>query len=292
MPDAVSPRSAATPTSRCCSRTSRSRRRVSSQRRPELPNDGRSGDRQGAGEGARRPVPDVPGPGDRRTRRARDRQPAPERRRRWPALLAAWPRSRFSPWSSPCSWAQGPRRRPTRSFTSTRPRTRWSRPSPSGDRASSVAVGDGYVWVTSIAGRSLWRVDPSTGDTTSHAGRWDPARRRRPERSRRRGERTLRGQRRPDRRGVRGSSSRRIPLPGAEGAARRSRTVDEGIWVAACGYGGGNVARVSESRRHPAVARRPSTESASSRRIRTSSSVTHPTFPAYTDVAVGEGSSG
>ena len=34
-----------------------------------------------------------------------------------------------------------------------------------GDRASSVAIGDGYLWVTSLAERALWRIDPSTGDS-------------------------------------------------------------------------------------------------------------------------------
>ena len=105
-------------------------------------------------------------------------QPAPERRRRWPSLLGVAALALLAVLIAVLVGG-GTGRRPTRSFTSTRRSNEVVGSVAVGDRASSVAVGDGYVWVTSIAGRSLWRVDPQTRRHASDAGPGDPARRRR-----------------------------------------------------------------------------------------------------------------
>jgi Protein kinase domain len=118
---------------------------------------------------------------------------------------------------------------------------------PVGPKASSVTVGDGYLWVTSYEDRTLWRIDPKTGAA--------------------RVTRVLGGT--PQDVVVRnglavvangpyeisyeridassGATIETIPLPGAEGGPASVAVGEFGIWVAACGFEGGNVARVNES---------------------------------------------
>ena len=119
---------------------------------------------QGPGEGPGRPAGDVPTTRDRiscgtRTRRRRRdvggyRLPW-SRSRRLLALLAAWFGSTLL------------------DSAEAKPLDKLLRIDPAsnavvqsidvGDRASSVATGDGYVWVTSMAERDLWSIDPTTG---------------------------------------------------------------------------------------------------------------------------------
>ena len=78
-----------------------------------------------------------------------------------------------------------------------------------------------------------------------------------------------------------------IPMPGAEGALTAVARGPEGIWVVGCGFGGGNVGRVSEASSVGGVTAIDGVDVLSE----------NPNFlfghtrdfPAYTDVAVGEG---
>ena len=116
---------------------------------------------------------------------------------------------------------------------------------PVGPEASSVTVGDGYLWVTSYEDRTLWRIDPETGATRVTPGqRGNTAGRRRPRRARRRGERAVRDQLRADRRELRRDRRDDSP-PRGESEQASVALGDYGIWVAACGLDGGSVARVS-----------------------------------------------
>ena len=155
-----------------------------------------------------------------------------------------------------------------------------------GDRASAVAVGDGYIWVTSIAGRSLWRVDPETGETRATPVQGTPL------------DVVVRDGLAVVANGpfevsvdridaATGALIESIPMPSAEGSASAVAEGDEGIWVVACGYGGGNVARVSEA----------NTLGGATTLDRVSILSLNPNFvfghtpdaSHYTDVAVGEG---
>ena len=118
---------------------------------------------------------------------------------------------------------------------------------PVGPQASSVTVGDGYVWVTSFEDRTLWRIDPETaatrvtrvlGGTPQDVvvrnglavvanGPYEISYERIDARS--------------------GATIETIPLPGAEGGPATVAAGEYGIWVAACGYDGGNVAHVNEA---------------------------------------------
>ena len=118
---------------------------------------------------------------------------------------------------------------------------------PVGPAASSVTVGDGYLWVTSYEDRTLWRIDPETG-----ASRVTRVSGGTPQDVVVRGglavvangpfeisyERINAGS---------GATIETIPLPGAEGGPASVALGDAGIWVTACGYEGGSVAQVNES---------------------------------------------
>ena len=115
-----------------------------------------------------------------------------------------------------------------------------------GDRASSVAVGDGYVWVTSIAGRSLWRVDPETSETRATPVEGTPL------------DVVVRDGLAVVASGpfevsvdridaATGALIETIPMPAPRARVTAVAEGGEGIWVVACGFGGGNVARVSEA---------------------------------------------
>ena len=155
-----------------------------------------------------------------------------------------------------------------------------------GDRASSVTVGDGFVWVTSLANRTLWRVDPETGETRSTPVEGTPL------------DVVVRdglavvvsgpfevSVHRID--AATGALIETIPMPGAEGALTAVARGPEGIWVVGCGLGGGNVGRVSEASSVGGVTAIDGVDVLSE----------NPNFlfghthdiPAYTDVAVGEG---
>jgi streptogramin lyase len=172
-------------------------------------------------------------------------QPAPERRRRWPALLGVTALALLAVLIAVL--VGGGPETPTDTLVHIDPASNEVVGSVAvGDRASSVAVGDGYVWVTSIAGRSLWRVDPQTGDTRATPVQGTPL------------DVVVRNGLAVVANGpyevsvdridaASGALIESIPLPGAEGAASAVADGPEGIWMVACGYGGGNVARVSES---------------------------------------------
>jgi streptogramin lyase len=118
---------------------------------------------------------------------------------------------------------------------------------PVGPRASAVAFGDGYVWVTDREERTLWRVDPETGATRPTRVRGGP----------------------PLDVAVRnglaavtfgpvpvglelidtasGASEWMDRLPGADGAPAPVAAGPDGIWVAASGYEGENVGRVTRA---------------------------------------------
>lgn len=155
-----------------------------------------------------------------------------------------------------------------------------------GDRASSVAVGDGYVWVTSLAGRSLWRVDPETGATRSSPVDGTPM------------DVVVRGGlavvvsgpfevsvHRID--AASGALIETIPMPGAEGADTAVAEGPDGIWVMGCGFGGGNVGRVSEAK---SVGGGTALDRVGIFSENPNFVFGHtPDFPAYTDIAVGDG---
>jgi streptogramin lyase/tRNA A-37 threonylcarbamoyl transferase component Bud32 len=155
-----------------------------------------------------------------------------------------------------------------------------------GDRASSVAVGDGFVWVTSLADRSLWRVDPQTGATRATPVEGSPL-----DVVVRNGlavvtSGTLEGAvHRID--AASGALIETIPLSGAEGALTAVASGADGIWVMGCGYGGGNVGRVSEARSVGGITAidRVGLFSENPNWVFGHTS----DFPAYTDIAVGEG---
>ena len=66
---------------------------------------------------------------------------------------------------------------------------------------------------------------------------------------------------------------------------------DEGIWVAACGYGGGNVARLTENTIGNVIGGETTLDHVPILSENPNFVFGHtPNFPAYTDVAVGEGS--
>jgi streptogramin lyase len=154
-----------------------------------------------------------------------------------------------------------------------------------GDRASSVAVGDGYVWVTSQAGRSLWRIDPRTLDARDTPVEGTPM-----DVVERNGMAVVASG--PQEVAVHkidaatGALLETIPIPGSEGAATAVAEGVDGIWVVGCGFGGGNVGRVSET---------PLGGTTALDRLEIFSENPNwvfghePDFPAYTDVAVGEG---
>lgn len=154
-----------------------------------------------------------------------------------------------------------------------------------GDRASSVTVGDGYVWVTSQSGRSLWRVDPRTSETRATPVEGTPM------------DVVVRNGlavvvtgpfevavQRID--AGTGALIETIPIPGAEGAATAVAEGDAGIWVVGCGFGGGNVGRVSETTLGGATSLDRTKIFSENENFVFGHS---PDFPAYTDVAVGEG---
>jgi serine/threonine-protein kinase len=159
-----------------------------------------------------------------------------------------------------------------------------------GDRASSVAVGDGYVWVTSLAERSLWRVDPTTGASTVTPVDGTPM------------DVVVRGDTAVVANGpyevnlVRidvqsGKLIETIPLKGALGAFSAVAAGDEGIWVAACGYGGGNVAELTESTANDVIGGETTLDHVPIFSENPNFVFGHtPNYPAYTDIAVGEGS--
>jgi serine/threonine-protein kinase len=154
-----------------------------------------------------------------------------------------------------------------------------------GDRASSVDIGDGQVWVTSQAGRALWRVDPRTLETRETPVEGTPM-----DVVERNGLAVVVSGplevavHRID--AATGALLETIPIPGAEGAATAVAEGDEGIWVVGCGLGGGNVGRISETAfsgnslldRVEIFSKNPNFVFGH-----------EPDFPAYTDVAVGEG---
>ncbi len=159
-----------------------------------------------------------------------------------------------------------------------------------GDRASSVATGDGYVWVTSMAERDLWRIDPSTGASIVTPVDGTPM------------DVIVRGDLAVvangpfevslDRIDVKsGKLIETIPLKGARGAFSAVAAGDEGIWVAACGYGGGNVARLTENTTGNVNGGETTLDHVPILSENPNFVFGHtPDFPAYTDVAVGEGS--
>ena len=159
-----------------------------------------------------------------------------------------------------------------------------------GDRASSVATGDGYVWVTSMAERDLWRIDPATGASIVTPVDGTPM------------DVIVRGDLAVvangpfevslDRIDVKsGKLIETIPLKGARGAFRGVAAGDEGIWVAACGYGGGNVARLTENTTGNVNGGETTLDHVPILSENPNFVFGHtPDFPAYTDVAVGEGS--
>jgi serine/threonine-protein kinase len=114
-----------------------------------------------------------------------------------------------------------------------------------GDRASSVTVGDGYVWVTSFEDRSLWRVDPDSGATRPTPIDGTPL-----DVVVRNGLAVVASG--PFEVSVHrinastGALIEAIPLPGAEGGVTAVAEGAEGIWVGACGWSG-NLGRVSEA---------------------------------------------
>ena len=53
------------------------------------------------------------------------------------------------------------------SYGSTRGPTGWRRPCPSESQPSGLAVTDHAVWVTSLVGGTLWRIDPQSNTVTA-----------------------------------------------------------------------------------------------------------------------------
>lgn len=157
-----------------------------------------------------------------------------------------------------------------------------------GDRASSVATGDGYIWVTSLAERDLWRIDPSTGSTRVTPVQGTPM------------DVVVRGGLAVVASGpyevsvdridaASGNLIETIPLVGAEGAASAVAAGPEGIWLAACGYGGGNVAQVSEADELSAAGVGTVLDHVEISSENPNFIFGHtPDAPGYTDVAVGE----
>jgi streptogramin lyase/predicted Ser/Thr protein kinase len=118
---------------------------------------------------------------------------------------------------------------------------------PVGPRASSVAFGDGYLWVTDREERTLWRVDPETGATRATKVTGGP----------------------PLDVAVRnglaavtygpvpvglelidtasGASEWTYRLPGADDAPAPVAAGADGIWVAASGFAGENVGLVTRA---------------------------------------------
>jgi serine/threonine protein kinase len=158
-----------------------------------------------------------------------------------------------------------------------------------GDRASSVAIGNGYLWVTSLAERALWRIDPSTGDSRVTPVDGTPM------------DVVVRDgtavvatgpfEMNVNRVDVRsGKVIDTIPLKGAEGAFSAVAAGGAGVWVAACGYGGGNVARLTEDTTTQVIGG----ETTILNHVPIFSEDPNwvfghtPNYPAYTDVAVGE----
>jgi YVTN family beta-propeller protein len=118
---------------------------------------------------------------------------------------------------------------------------------PVGPGASSVTVGDGYLWVTSYEDRTLWRIDPETGAArVTQIGGGTPQ-----DVVVRNGLAVVANgpfeisYERID--ASSGATIETIPLPGAEGGPASVALGEFGIWVAACGYDGGSVARVNEA---------------------------------------------
>ena len=154
-----------------------------------------------------------------------------------------------------------------------------------GDRASSVDIGDGQVWVTSQAGRALWRVDPRTLEARETPVEGTPM-----DVVERNGLAVVVSGplevavHRID--AATGALIETIPIPGAEGAATAVAEGEEGIWVVGCGFGGGNVGRVSET----VLGTNTALEGVDVFSENPNWIFGHEAdFPAYTDVAVGEG---
>jgi YVTN family beta-propeller protein len=211
-------------------------------------------------------------------------RPAPLRRRRWPALVGAAALGLLA-------WLVlglvGGTEIPTDTLLRIDPTSNEVVDAVDvGDRASSVAVGDGYLWVTSMAGRSLWRIDPQTGETRATpvdgtpmdvaidnglavvvTGPYEASAERIDAAS--------------------GALNETIPLPGAEGASTAVASGPGGIWVAGCGYGGGNVGRVSEANTVGGFSAIDDVDIFSENPNWVFGHT--PDFPAYTDIAVGEG---
>jgi YVTN family beta-propeller protein len=117
---------------------------------------------------------------------------------------------------------------------------------PVGPGASSVTVGDGYLWVTSYEDRTLWRIDPETAATrVTRVSGGTPQ-----DVVVRNGLAVVANgpfeisYERID--ASSGATIETIPLPGAEGGPASVAAGEAGIWVAACGYDGGSVAQVNE----------------------------------------------
>jgi streptogramin lyase len=213
-------------------------------------------------------------------------QPASQRRRRWPALVGVAALGLLAVLIAVL--VGGGTETPTDTLVQIDPASNEVVGSVDvGDRASSVSVGDGYVWVTSAGGRSLWRVDPRTMETRATPVDGTPL------------DVVVRNGLAVVANGpyevsvdridaATGALIESIPMPSAEGAASAVAVGDEGIWVAACGYGGGNVARVSVANTLGGATTLDRVEVASENPnfvFGHTPDVSH-----YTDVAVGEGS--
>jgi serine/threonine-protein kinase len=118
---------------------------------------------------------------------------------------------------------------------------------PVGPRASSVTFGDGYVWATSYEDRTLWRIDPATGEArVPRLAGGTPL-----DAAVRDGLAVVThgpfsvGYELVD--ASSGAPAGSFRLPGADGAQAQAGAGPAGLWLAASGFEGENVGLVARS---------------------------------------------